>query len=345
MNHNIQTLTGLRGLAALIVFISHSANQSLLPSYFGNGFGKIGVMIFFVLSGFLMGYLYLNQTFNRCNIQAFVFARIGRVFPLYITLIILSYIITTYLYSGFHYRIDNLFTFIKAISFIRAPHEFWTIPVEVQFYVFYIAVWYFFSKSRNYKSIIYLWAFSLLPTLTYWMLSGKIPTLFSTYSSSFMVGILFSCIFNYANESIMLKRFANISGFLFLILLFVNLPSLRLDYNLVLSRDLFTRTWLGPINWTIILGLFFCAIMDSKSLFFLKTKPFLYLGKVSYALYLLHYPVLLIVKSLSIPEYVKAGTALLITILLSQISNYLLENPANKLIRDLGRPEKPHSNE
>jgi len=53
----IHTLTGLRGLAALIVFVSHSANVGLLPHFFGTGFGQVGVMIFFLLSGFLMSHL------------------------------------------------------------------------------------------------------------------------------------------------------------------------------------------------------------------------------------------------------------------------------------------------
>ena len=56
----IHTLTGLRGIAALLVFISHCGAQSILPSFLGKGFGQIGVMLFFVLSGFLMTHLYIR---------------------------------------------------------------------------------------------------------------------------------------------------------------------------------------------------------------------------------------------------------------------------------------------
>ena len=40
-------------------------------------------MLFFVLSGFLMGSLYLNRSFNRRNIWHFVVRRFARVIPLY----------------------------------------------------------------------------------------------------------------------------------------------------------------------------------------------------------------------------------------------------------------------
>ena len=64
MQKEIGALTGLRGVAALIVFVSHGANEGVLPAMLGNGFGQIGVMIFFVLSGFLMGQLYLRRSLD-----------------------------------------------------------------------------------------------------------------------------------------------------------------------------------------------------------------------------------------------------------------------------------------
>jgi peptidoglycan/LPS O-acetylase OafA/YrhL len=345
MNHHIQVLTGLRGLAALIVFISHAANQGLFPKLFGNGFGQIGVMIFFVLSGFLMAHLYLHKDFNEYNIKGFIFSRIARVFPLFLILVASSYIITQNFYPDFHYRIDSLSIFVKAIFFIVAPNEFWTIPVEVQFYIFFIIIWYVISKSNNNLNILYLWLISLLPSLIFWLQSGAIIPLFSTYSSAFIIGIIFSRIFRVSKESTVLQRISDNSGIIFLILIFVNLPSLRLDYDLVLSKYFFLRTWLDPINWFLVMGLFFCSMMNSVTLSFLSNRVFLYLGKISYALYLTHYPVLLAVKSFTIPNYLKFSIALLIVIILSHISLYVLEIPANRSIRSLGNQKSKSSNE
>ena len=71
----INSLTGLRGMAAFIVFISHCANQGMLPAIFSNGFGQIGVMLFFILSGFLMGHLYLDKEANSDSVKLYLLAR------------------------------------------------------------------------------------------------------------------------------------------------------------------------------------------------------------------------------------------------------------------------------
>jgi peptidoglycan/LPS O-acetylase OafA/YrhL len=58
----IRKLNSLRGLAALIVLVSHYSNESgLLGRALGIGAGQFGVMIFFPLSSFLISYLYLDR--------------------------------------------------------------------------------------------------------------------------------------------------------------------------------------------------------------------------------------------------------------------------------------------
>src|ERR1700726_3367243 len=77
-------LDGLRGLAAYLVVLSHVSNKSnLWDTLFGAGGGQIGVMLFFVLSGYLMGVLYLDRPFTFAEVRAYVVRRIGRVLPLF----------------------------------------------------------------------------------------------------------------------------------------------------------------------------------------------------------------------------------------------------------------------
>lgn len=59
----LPVLDSLRGLAAVVVVVSHSANRGYLPELFGRGFGGTGVTMFYALSGFLMAYLYLRRPF------------------------------------------------------------------------------------------------------------------------------------------------------------------------------------------------------------------------------------------------------------------------------------------
>jgi len=85
----IPSLDGLRGLAAYIVVVSHVSNATgLWDKNFGNGAGQIGVMIFFVLSGFLMGHLYIGREWSLDAVKRFCVSRVARVFPLYLALVI-----------------------------------------------------------------------------------------------------------------------------------------------------------------------------------------------------------------------------------------------------------------
>lgn len=76
---NIVQLTGLRGVAALAVVFHHAANQMGGDWYFR---GQPMVDIFFVLSGFVMGYVYLSR--DKLDWKAFALARFARVYPLHI---------------------------------------------------------------------------------------------------------------------------------------------------------------------------------------------------------------------------------------------------------------------
>jgi peptidoglycan/LPS O-acetylase OafA/YrhL len=66
----IRKLNTLRGLAALIVVISHFSNATnWLSGRLGKGAGQFGVMLFFILSGFLMSYLYMSKESSATNIK------------------------------------------------------------------------------------------------------------------------------------------------------------------------------------------------------------------------------------------------------------------------------------
>lgn len=44
-----------------MVVISHAADEGMPPAWLGDGFGKIGVMVFFLLSSYLMATIYLQM--------------------------------------------------------------------------------------------------------------------------------------------------------------------------------------------------------------------------------------------------------------------------------------------
>ena len=184
MTH-IHTLTGLRGLAALIVFISHSANESLLPGYLGRGFGQVGVMLFFVLSGFLMAYLYIHEDVNGENVRRYMFARIGRVFPLYFALLLFSIVITRYIppESFYPFKFDELGAALRALLLIEAKYVFWTIPVEVQFYVVFVGFWALYKKGYSAYFLLLFIILTMLPSVVFYLAFSNLPKIIGSLSS------------------------------------------------------------------------------------------------------------------------------------------------------------------
>lgn len=70
----IRKLNTLRALAALIVFFTHFSDIThWLDGALGGGSGAYGVMLFFLLSGFLMSLLYLDKDFTKAKREARVY--------------------------------------------------------------------------------------------------------------------------------------------------------------------------------------------------------------------------------------------------------------------------------
>ena len=329
----IHTLTGLRGLAALIVFISHSAKESLLPNFLGVGFGQVGVMIFFILSGFLMSHLYIHEDFNSANVKKYALARIGRVFPLYFALIIISIIVTKYFYNDFLYDFSDTVTVIYAFAFINAPYVFWSIPVEVQFYLIFMGFWFLYKKHCSLPILLIYIALTMTPSVYIYLTFSKLPKIVSLYSYAFFIGVGTALIQEHIRNNSTIRRISTYAGYPIIILLFMNTPIIREQYGLTFSQSSYINTWGDPATWIIIYSLFICAILNSKSLAFLNYSPFVYLGKISYGFYLIHYPVLMYFKMFELNPIIQFILALIVTIFISYLSYNYYEKPLAKRIK------------
>tara|TARA_R110001583_G_scaffold170138_2_gene323487 strand:- start:566 stop:1570 length:1005 start_codon:yes stop_codon:yes gene_type:complete len=326
---NIRHLTGLRAVAALIVFISHSANEGVINPIFGQGFGKIGVMIFFILSGFLMGCLYLNREPGFFDIKYYIVARIARVVPLYFLLLLLSYFIYNFIYTEFYYSISYL-ELLVSLFMIQAPSVFWTIPVEFQFYVVFILFWlsFFYCGCKFFLPFLIV---VTLPILFLYLSGSHLPNILPKYAFSFFLGVGVSIFYEkiiYSDYSIFFDRY----GWVFLVLLFVNLPEARSQLGLNFGSSVYVKTWLDPISWTLVFCLFISCVCSSKSLNFLNNPIVQYLGRISYGFYLIHYPVLYVLKGFLMPWWLIFLAAFTVTILLASVSFYYFERPLQKMI-------------
>ena len=86
-SRTIPSLTGLRFIAALMVFFSHFQTPGLYqPLSLTQQSGYVGVTFFFVLSGFIIAINYLEK-FEKNPIQntySYLLARFAKIYPLYL---------------------------------------------------------------------------------------------------------------------------------------------------------------------------------------------------------------------------------------------------------------------
>lgn len=271
-------LDGLRGLAAYIVVLSHFPPQQwLLNGFFWKGAGHIGVVLFFVLSGFLMSKLYLSSPLTKSKFRSFAVKRISRVAPLYLAVVIISLAFSYWLQDKtpfYDISSENLFphlTFQKGVSVL------WTIPVEVQFYALFPLLWLSFAKFGN--SFFAITTIMLISVVLFGYPTA--PVLLS-YLPFFLIGVLAAFI---KLESNMLTEIC----FVFLIFFFfISLPVPRtwLGFAPV-------GTWKSPMYMFLIPSLLLTTLYSKVALKVLGNRIMVYLGNISYSVYLLHIPVLI----------------------------------------------------
>ncbi len=124
-------LSGVRGLAVLLVLLDHAgdARMRLFDAADLNRAGKYGVYLFFVLSAFLLTHGFAHReaaAFFRWRTWAdYALRRFLRIFPPY-AVVIVAYVLMHKL--KWHQAAEHLL--------LRdGVGQFWTIPVEVKFYV------------------------------------------------------------------------------------------------------------------------------------------------------------------------------------------------------------------
>lgn len=147
----ILSLNAVRGIAAFLVVVSH------LPELAGVHFGPVhegslGVMIFFTLSGFLMGYLYLGKAANWHEVSRYAIARFSRIAPPYLMVVLASFFIYTLVDPKFPYAIGTQ-NFLRHFLFSGNVSVFWSIPPEVQFYALFIGFWWALRRALTGRTL------------------------------------------------------------------------------------------------------------------------------------------------------------------------------------------------
>ena len=135
----IASLDGLRGIAASAVVYAHI--EFFYPSsnpWIKLDTGDEAVAIFFSLSGFLMALLYGDRRMDAAN---YLVHRFARIYPVYLVSVLFVTALTAIYGSGYIYPIEGLEQFIRHLMLAGSTGVFWSIPPEIQFYLFFLLIY------------------------------------------------------------------------------------------------------------------------------------------------------------------------------------------------------------
>lgn len=169
MEHNarITALDGVRGLATLIVLVSHFLFQDLYGQEWWWGIvqsGWMGVDLFFVLSGFLITGILLHKKGRSDYFRDFYRRRVLRIFPLYYLAILLSALAILLIDQQPHRLNDGYNSLLWYVFFVPnigmalgndwawqtnwvGMAHLWSLAVEEQFYIVWPLVIYLLPRK------------------------------------------------------------------------------------------------------------------------------------------------------------------------------------------------------
>jgi peptidoglycan/LPS O-acetylase OafA/YrhL len=321
-------LTGLRAVAALLVYLTHASSEGLLPgSMHKTPIGESGVMLFFALSGFLMAALYLRQDFTWFTVRSFVTARFARIYPLFAVVV---------LASALWFRVDHGFIFNltgrKTLEHLLLAGDgltLWTISVEFQFYAAFVGLCAIYAVlPRNIRDLglgaLCVGLIIMLAVLGF--PGGRIAI--THYAHFFLVGCLAAIVVwnvapvKWGADLVLAILFGS------LLLSVANLPPLTPEANSFRFLPLLIIT--GAIVLFVANG---TGIIADR---FLGSKVMVYLGEVSFGLYLLHRPTFYLWLNVLGIKLHWTLMFLLVTVTVicfAHLAHICIERPARALLR------------
>ena len=322
----------MRGLAALIVFITHFSDvTNWLDGVLGVGAGAYGVMLFFLLSGFLMSYLYFERDFKKNDIKDYFFARAARVLPLYLVVVLSSYLLTGTDHD-YLYHIPDINMFFGHLLFLYGESVLWSIPVEVQFYFIFILFWACAKKRAGYIYLVIVTVMVLLFLSNFPRIYGDINGVpyneFNVLRSLpyFFVGVIFGMHYRRFEVPKYLQKH-------WFVLALCVIPFLYPDLTPITS-DAKRKMWLSYEILLVMSAVFFSVVfLVPNNNILLVNKFGDFIGKISYSLYLLHLPIIEQVNKLDLSLEFKLVLSLSLSLMVAYISFRYFEKPVARLIR------------
>jgi peptidoglycan/LPS O-acetylase OafA/YrhL len=356
-------LNGIRFIAALAVIIHHIeqiksffAYNNIWQNTYIRLIGKLGVILFFVLSGFLITYLLLTEkSKGAISIKSFYVRRILRIWPLYYLIILLGLFVfphIDFIYIADNYRTDAIqdhfiskvvlfFFFLPNLALAGfAPIPFiaqtWSVGVEEQFYL----IWPVLIKKLKNTFV------ALIGVIVFYLFVKFVMIYINNHSGFFDSNKILHGLFGFWDEfNIDCMAIGGLSAYMLFhkkekILSFLYNPTVQISVYLILILSIALKFYIRNLQFEYYSILFALIILNlagnPKTILKLENKVFNYLGKISYGLYMYHY--VMIAFSIKLLDTISVRNnvmiyilSILLTIVIASLSYEFFEKKFLKL--------------
>lgn len=324
-------IQGLRAIAVLAVMLFHY-NRQLLPG------GFIGVDIFFVISGFLITSILLkkkdNPNFSLFYIlKSFYLGRIIRIAPAYYVLLVVVSLVSAVIfipadYSFFHNSLKKSLRFMSNQYFSGFGDYFapnsdelpllhtWSLAIEMQFYLFYPFLVLFLSKKWL-KIIIPVIIFALFAISAYQLKEGLVQGVYYGLYARIPEFLIGSCVVLFVQQ---------INKIQVTWLPIVGIMLVCASFIFINDKTPFPGLYAFPS----VLGaaMVLAGSSGNKLSNVLSSSLLVWIGAVSYSLYLWHWPILAFIRYISGDYQLSFSQTVFYwggAFMLASISYYLIE--------------------
>lgn len=346
----IAELDGLRGIAIALVLMRHYIHHPSLL-LLGPQWGWMGVNLFFVLSGFLITSILLRLTNQPGGLKAFYARRSLRVFPLYFLALLVYFVAsasvgtpqpakTVFLYATFLQAfLPPLLTHLTII-----PHPdwvvmgfavLWSLSVEEYFYILWAPLVTLTRARRKPLFVILGLILFFTPWIRFFYPDPKGgQELFIAQMDSLAVGCLVAILWQDHGHR-WRARLQHCAGWLYGGVAALLALAIWIDFATgitkfsILSQRIFNATdytvlWLAWSLWLVAI----LAVTGTSGWMprLLRSALLRWLGRISYCLYVVHYPIYLAMRNY-MPHSIALIAALAASLAVATLSWRYFEGP------------------
>ena len=354
----LPSIDSLRALAVLAVIIYH-VDVNYLPG------GFLGVDLFFVLSGYLISSLIIKEyrKTGSLNLYNFYIRRARRLLPAVYFMITVGLVVMVlfnevllrkshldaifgYIYSSNWWYIFHKLDYFDSFGAQSPFKHLWSLAIEEQFYMVFPLLFLLVNRKKKSKDGTYklnknflyvvlgLILVSLIAHILLFDINNISRIYFGTDTRAFslLVGVVGAILYPMERLHDKVTQQQN------MIYSVVSLASIATLITVMIYTSEY-NTWLyrGGFLLVAILGLIVIISSGKQHTLMSKLlsfKPVVFIGKISYSLYLWHFPVLVLttpVSEIGNPNIIFVVLRVILTFILATASYVFVETPIRKL--------------